>query len=196
MTAGFVLKPAGGLPFVFDFQKIWYSKIDSVANPIANPFDCPALDGTDPESCLGGSRGAGFGWEDMEVYRFGVQYPISPSLELRTGASFAEHPIGRIQYTSTGCRRKPLYAGADPKAVRQSGNQFRLDVFPEGKAARPESIRSHPNDRNRNLPIRLGSRFFKRVLAWNGELIRAKAAVREWPMSSMERGLHYNGQAS
>ena len=29
----------------------------------------------------------------MEVYRIGVQYPISPSLALRAGASFAEHPI-------------------------------------------------------------------------------------------------------
>ena len=93
MTLGFALKPTRDLTFVFDFQKIWYSKIDSVANPISNLFDCPALGGTDPESCLGGSNGAGFGWEDMEVYRIGVQYPISPSLELRAGASFAEHPI-------------------------------------------------------------------------------------------------------
>ena len=97
MTTGFALKPTRDLTFVFDFQKIWYSKVDSVANPIANIFDCPAAGGTDPESCLDGSNGAGFGWKDMEVYRFGVQYPISPSLELRAGASFAEHPIDRSE---------------------------------------------------------------------------------------------------
>ncbi len=93
MTLGLALRPDSDWTFVFDFQKIWYSKIDSLANPLSNLFDCPALGGTDPESCLGGDNGAGFGWDDMEVYKLGVQYSVSPNLELRAGASFTEHPI-------------------------------------------------------------------------------------------------------
>ena len=93
MTVGLALKPSYKLTFVFNFQKIWYSKVDSLANPIGNLFNCPALGGTNPESCLGGSDGAGFGWNDMEVYKFGVQYSISPNLELRAGASFTQQPI-------------------------------------------------------------------------------------------------------
>ena len=53
---------------MFDWQEIWYSDVGAVGNPIQNLFQCPTAGqgGTDFESCLGGNRGAGFGWEDMK----------------------------------------------------------------------------------------------------------------------------------
>ena len=55
------MHPTQSLTLLFDFQKIWYSNIDSIGNDIQNLFACPSLGlgGTDLESCLGGSEGAG-----------------------------------------------------------------------------------------------------------------------------------------
>jgi len=48
--------------------------------------------GGDPTSCLGGSNGAAFGWEDMTVYKIGYQVDMDNNT-FRVGYSHAEQPI-------------------------------------------------------------------------------------------------------
>ena len=43
--------------------------------------------------CLGGSDGAGFGWRDMTIVKFGLQWEASPDWILRTGFSHGKQPI-------------------------------------------------------------------------------------------------------
>ncbi len=59
MTAGFALKSSSGLVLVFDFQKIWYGEIDSVANPVSNVFRCPTLGGDDRKAASGATMERG-----------------------------------------------------------------------------------------------------------------------------------------
>jgi long-chain fatty acid transport protein len=93
----------GGLSWVasdalrvnFDVEHTTYSDIKSIANPMLNMFGCPLLPfgGTDTEACLGGSRGAGFGWEDMTTYKIGFEWASDENNTWRFGYSYGEQPI-------------------------------------------------------------------------------------------------------
>jgi long-chain fatty acid transport protein len=85
---------------VADIQQINYSDVDSIANPIAPNLFPPAFGGTCTSSptggtgtgCLGGSNGAGFGWEDMTVFKIGYQFEVGGNT-YRVGYSHADQPI-------------------------------------------------------------------------------------------------------
>jgi long-chain fatty acid transport protein len=42
---------------------------------------------------LGNNSGAGFGWDDMNVWKLGVEYKYSKALTLRAGYSHTDSPI-------------------------------------------------------------------------------------------------------
>ena len=97
LKAGLSFKVADDMTFNVDYERIGYSDIDSVANPIgnllsscftANPQAFPATNG-----CLGGPDGAGFGWEDMTVYKFGLAWSADDKNTWRFGYSYGEQPI-------------------------------------------------------------------------------------------------------
>jgi long-chain fatty acid transport protein len=67
-----------------DYQRINYSKINAVGNPVLPNFMMAPL---------GADNGAGFGWDDMDVWKLGVEYKYSQQLTLRAGYSFADSPI-------------------------------------------------------------------------------------------------------
>jgi long-chain fatty acid transport protein len=95
LKAGITFRPNAGLALNFDIEKIWYSDVPSVNNPFSNLFACPTAGagGTDLSSCLGGKNGAGFGWEDMTVYKIGAQWAASEDWTWRAGYSTADQPI-------------------------------------------------------------------------------------------------------
>ena len=101
LKVGLTFKPSDALAFNFDIEQIWYSDIDSVANPIANIFACPTAGagGTDLESCLGGKNGAGFGWDDMTVYKLGMMWTNNEDWTWRLGYSYGEQPIPTSEMT-------------------------------------------------------------------------------------------------
>ena len=80
-----------------DVEHIGYSEVDSISNPIANLFSgCfTTQQVAPPESsgCLGGPNGAGFGWEDMTVYKAGVEWAANDNNTWRVGYSYGEQPI-------------------------------------------------------------------------------------------------------
>lgn len=82
------LNPA--LTVMFDWRHIWFSSIDSVGNPSTNILNCL---GGDPNSCLGGSRGPGFGWKDVDSFKFGVEYRANEKLTLRGGYAYNTQPV-------------------------------------------------------------------------------------------------------
>lgn len=91
---------------VADVQQINYSDVASISNSIS-----PLLDGScanalnttiqnnftpSPASgagCLGGSAGAGFGWDDMTVFKIGYQMELNEKHTIRFGYSHADQPI-------------------------------------------------------------------------------------------------------
>ncbi|MDH3621185.1 MAG: outer membrane protein transport protein [Gammaproteobacteria bacterium] len=92
---GLSFKASDALRVNLDIEEIKYSEVDSIANPMANLVSCPTLPlgGTDLSSCLGGNSGAGFGWEDMTVYKFGLEWMANENNTWRFGYSFGDQPI-------------------------------------------------------------------------------------------------------
>jgi long-chain fatty acid transport protein len=97
---GIAIKATPDLTIAADVTRINYSEIDSIANSVDNLYNCPALVymmtgqfGGSSSSCLGGSNGPGFGWEDQTVFKIGVQYRINPEWTVRGGWNYAEQPI-------------------------------------------------------------------------------------------------------
>jgi long-chain fatty acid transport protein len=95
LKAGVSFVASEALRINFDVDHTTYSDINSIANPMANMAGCPTLPlgGADLESCLGGNNGAGFGWEDMTTYKFGVEWAQSQNNIWRFGYSYGEQPI-------------------------------------------------------------------------------------------------------
>jgi long-chain fatty acid transport protein len=80
-TIGLAYKATPSSTVAFDIQQIYYSDVAS----IANPFNSPGF--------LGDSNGAGFGWEDMTVYKIGYQWSTGPDWTWRVGYSYGKQPI-------------------------------------------------------------------------------------------------------
>lgn len=91
-TLGLAWKPNQRHALTFDIQRIWYSDVEAVSNPMGNLFSCSAAT---PENCLGGDSGAGFGWDDMTVYKLGWQYQPNNLWTVRFGYSHTNHPINK-----------------------------------------------------------------------------------------------------
>ena len=48
---------------------------------------------TSSDGCLGGPNGAGFGWEDMDVFKIGFEWAADENNTWRFGYSYGEQPI-------------------------------------------------------------------------------------------------------
>ena len=73
---------------VFDIQKIYYSDVAALGNGVENLFACQ---GGDNNSCLGGSNGGGFGWDDMTIVKLGYEW--GDDITWRVGISNGDQPI-------------------------------------------------------------------------------------------------------
>lgn len=76
-----------------DYQRINYSKVASIGNPVSNIFGCPAFGGPNPANCLGGSAGPGFGWDDANVWKLGAEYKYNSQWTFRAGYNHTDNPI-------------------------------------------------------------------------------------------------------
>jgi len=72
-TAGIAIKPVSDVLMSFDFQRIFYGGVNSIANggPILGPTGTTIPAG---QGKLGENNGLGFGWNDINVYRLGLKY--------------------------------------------------------------------------------------------------------------------------
>lgn len=82
LQAGFSWQATPGVTLLADWKRIWYSDVNAVGNPFAFP---PPF--------LGDDGGAGFGWEDIDAFKFGVQWQTTPTVALRAGFSLNDNPI-------------------------------------------------------------------------------------------------------
>ena len=84
-TIGFAVMATPTVTIAFDFQQIKYSDVKSIANPML-----PNLFSADQ---LGDPNGAGFGWEDMNIFKIGLQWARNEQWAYRFGYSYGEQPI-------------------------------------------------------------------------------------------------------
>ena len=80
-----------------DVEHIAYSDVNSVHNSIMNLITGCWSAGFAPQfessGCLGGPNGAGFGWQDMTVYKAGFVWQADDNNTWRFGFSYGEQPI-------------------------------------------------------------------------------------------------------
>jgi long-chain fatty acid transport protein len=89
-TIGGAWRPTDAWLVALDFQRIFYSDAKSVSNPSTLIGNCAM---GDRSACLGGSNGAGFGWEDINVWKLGVQYQLNEQWTLRGGYNYTQNPV-------------------------------------------------------------------------------------------------------
>lgn len=96
---GLSFKATPKLAFAADVTRIMYSQVDAVANdgPTADEFFnglTGALTGNPAfiSNPLGTNDGWGFGWDDVWVYKVGVNYDYSNKWTFRAGFNYAEVP--------------------------------------------------------------------------------------------------------
>jgi long-chain fatty acid transport protein len=89
-NVGLAYKFSPAVNVALDYQRINYSKVKSVGNPSSLLLNCV---GGDASACLGGSNGAGFGWQDVDVWKLGVEYRHTDKLTLRAGYNHSDNPI-------------------------------------------------------------------------------------------------------
>jgi len=91
LAAGLAFKATPSLTLLFDYQRIYYGDVKALHNSNnINPFANPALR-------MGADDGLGFGWDDQDIYKFGVQWEYSPELTLRAGYSHATQVFDNAQ---------------------------------------------------------------------------------------------------
>jgi len=89
-AVGMSFQATPSVQVALDYQRIEYSGVASVANP-SNPI----LQGVS----LGSPNGSGFGWQDINVVKLGVQWEMSPTLTLRAGYNRGDNPIRAADVT-------------------------------------------------------------------------------------------------
>jgi long-chain fatty acid transport protein len=95
-TVGMAFRPTKEWLLALDFERIYYSDAASVSNPSASIGYCvpPQMGGLGQRNyCLGGSDGAGFGWQDINVWKVGVQYQLNDQWTFRGGYNYSDNPI-------------------------------------------------------------------------------------------------------
>ena len=95
-SAGLAWRPGPKWVIAADYERINYSDAASVSNPSTNILNCF---GGQASACLGGSMGAGFGWQDVDVWKFGVQYAPDATWVLRAGYNRSDNPIAARDVT-------------------------------------------------------------------------------------------------
>lgn len=93
-TIGLAWKTTESFTVLLDVQKTWYSQVDAIGNAMMPAMgSCMTRVTPTSSSCLGGNNGIGFGWDDMTVVKFGVQYQASNDWTWRAGYSHGNQPI-------------------------------------------------------------------------------------------------------
>jgi long-chain fatty acid transport protein len=81
IQAGIAVDVTPNLTLLADYRHIWFGSIASIANSSTNA------------ALLGSDNSPGFGWDDVDVVKFGVEWRSTPTLTLRAGYSYATNPI-------------------------------------------------------------------------------------------------------
>lgn len=89
-SVGFAFQPTPKWLIALDYERINYSDVASVHNDSSKLLGCA---GGNTANCLGGSDGAGFGWQSVNVWKIGVQYAVSERWTVRAGYNHSDNPV-------------------------------------------------------------------------------------------------------
>ncbi len=82
ITAGLAYKANSKLTLLMDVQRIFYSGVPAISNSGAIALS------------LGSVGGPGFGWDDINILKLGMEYKANDRMTWRAGYAYSENPIG------------------------------------------------------------------------------------------------------
>jgi len=85
IQAGIAVDLRSNLTLMVDYKHIWFGNNPAVANPSTNLFTLGAL--------FGANNGSGFGLQDVDAIKVGLEWRQSPGLTLRAGYSYNTAPL-------------------------------------------------------------------------------------------------------
>ncbi len=126
-TVGMALRPTNQWLIALDYERIFYNDIPSVSNPSNVIGYCPPPpQGPGQRNyCLGASDGAGFGWQNIDVWKIGVQYAMNDQWTLRAGFNHSDNPIRPQDVTFN------ILAPGVVKDQYSAGATYRIDKVSE-----------------------------------------------------------------
>jgi len=81
ITAGIAWKARPNLTLMMDVQRIFYSGVPAISNPAGPPP-------------LGLPGGPGFGWDNINVLKLGLEWKANDQMTWRAGYAYSENPVG------------------------------------------------------------------------------------------------------
>jgi long-chain fatty acid transport protein len=134
-NAGLAWKITPTSVLTFEIQKIWYSKVKAVGNPLM-----PNL-GT---AFLGDSGGAGFGWKDVDIFRLGYQWESSPGMTWRVGYIDNDQPIASSEVLfnilAPAVQEQHITFGLTKQMDKNNELTFAAMYSPEEKVSGPNPL--------------------------------------------------------
>lgn len=138
-TVGLAFDVTPKSTLTFDIQQIMYSDIASISNPFL-----PNLGA----SQLGNADGAGFGWEDMTIYKLGYQWETSPDWTWRVGVSQGDQPIPNTEMMfnilAPAIMETHLTAGFTMKTGSDSEFSLAAMYAPKSEVSGPNPLNGGP----------------------------------------------------
>lgn len=80
-NAGIAFQASEALMLALDYQRINYASIRSIGNPSTNRMP------------LGSDGGPGFGWKNVNVWKLGARYQLTPQWTVRAGFNRCDNPV-------------------------------------------------------------------------------------------------------
>lgn len=94
-SVGATFRATPKMKLSFDFQRILYEDVKAISNPgpVFTPGTGPTPPCGGPSCLLGTDDGMGFGWENINVYRLGLEYLYDSNWTFRAGFAMNDQPI-------------------------------------------------------------------------------------------------------
>ncbi|MCA0042820.1 OmpP1/FadL family transporter [Celeribacter litoreus] len=131
VTLGLAYETSPAVTLMLDYQKIFYSGVPAVSN---------AMNGTP----FGTNGGPGFGWDDVEVLRVGVEWVASDTMTWRAGYAYATNPISSADVAlgvlAPGIVEHHFAVGGSKKLNDRDTIDFSVSYVPENTVTGPVDI--------------------------------------------------------
>ncbi|MEE2525738.1 outer membrane protein transport protein [Hyphobacterium sp. HN65] len=136
-TIGVAFDITENVTMMFDWRHIEYEGVDAVGN---SPLTMAQF---------GSNGGPGFGWENVDAYKFGIEYDTQGPWTWRAGAAFNNNPIGSSDVTlnilAPGVQTQHYTAGFAYRTSERGQIEFAVMYSPEETVSGIEITPAGPN---------------------------------------------------
>lgn len=154
-TVGVAFDVSPDVTVMLDYRHINYSDVAAVSNSTTVPLPFGAPDGP------------GFGWEDVDAYKLGVEWDANDAWTWRGGVSFNNNPIGPEDVTlnilAPGVQKQHFTGGFTYQANERSAFDFAFMYSPESSVSGIEVTPMGPNPGHQ---IEIQMRQFQANVGW------------------------------